>query len=121
MTDEDVVFDAEDEYDFVDPSSTDGDFELLKPSENSEGNSVIGEFTGTVDFGYGDVFVVDELGSDKAYGFPGNSVLGGDDGEFAPIEEGDVVKVEYLGKVQPEDEAKEPYANYNVTVGRQKE
>lgn len=129
MTDEDVVFDGEDvedEYEFEDPSMGDDDneFVLLKPNENEEGNSVIGEYTGTTDFGYGAVFVVDELGSDKAYGFPSNAVLGDDgeddDGEFAPIEEGDVVKVTYNGKVQPEDDTKDEYADYDVKIGKPK-
>lgn len=122
--DEDKIFDAGDEYEFEDPSTSEGEFVLLKPSENEEGNSVIGEYTGTTDFGYGAVFIVDELGSEKAYGFPSNAVLGRDeedsDGEFGPIEEGDVVKVTYKGKVQPEDETNEPYADYDVKIGKPK-
>ena len=108
---EDVIFEgeSEDDFEFEDPNQPDGDFELLKPAENEEGNSVVGEYTGTVDFGYGDVYVVDEMNSDKAYGFPTNAVLGGEDGEFAPIEQGDIVKVTYLGKVEVDDETKQPY------------
>jgi len=124
--DEEVLFDAEDEYEFEEPSrnNENGEFVLLKPDDNEEGNSVIGEFTGTTDFGYGAVFTVDELGSDTAYGFPSNVVLGEDaedeDGEFGPIEEGDVVKVTYNGKVEPEDETKRAYADYTVEIGTPK-
>lgn len=120
MTDEDTLYDADD-YEFEDPNTREGDFELFKPAENEEGYSVVGRFTGTVDFGYGPVYVVDEFGSDQAVGFPSNAVLGGEDGEFASIEEDNVVKVEFLGMQQGEDESKDPYANYNVQIGKKKE
>ena len=122
MTDEeDAIFDAEDEFEFENPGyddEDDGEFELFRGDEDRVGFTVVGEFTGTVDFGYGDVYVVDEFSSEIAHGFPGNTVL---TGEFEKIEEGDVVRVEYLGMKQGEDETRDPYHNYDVKVGRKKD
>ena len=118
--DEEYLFNPEEEYEFEDPQNNedDGEFELFRGDEHEEGYNVVGTYSGTVDFGYGPVHVVDVFSEDLAVGFPENAVL---EGEMEPIEEDDVVRVEYLGRKQGEDETHDPYHNYDVKVGRKKE
>jgi len=118
---EDVIFegDSADVFEFENPRNQDGEFDLVKPAETEAGSKYVGHYTGTTDFGYGDVYVVDLMGEDRAVGFPGCAVLSGDDGEFAPIDDGDVVRVTFEGMQEPEGDG-DPYANYTVEIGRRK-